>query len=83
MELLAIGTLDDFQKGWAIIPFNRSPHYWRPDRSRMDYINEHGRHQHWVSVCGRASAVTNDRLRPLVTGNYTLCRLCKRAKGAR
>lgn len=77
---LAIGVQEEFDGGWAIIPFARTPHYWRKAPSLgCTEVSERGRIKYWESVCGRQTAVTNDRIGPLVVGNWPLCKLCQRS----
>lgn len=74
MNQLAIGQLQDFINGWAIIPFRDTPHHWHQLHANLDGETL------YQSKCG-LKAVTNNQVQPLNIGNYPKCRKCMAATG--
>lgn len=68
------------ERGWAIIPFIRMPHFYidHTDRFRGYKIME-GFDRFYVSVCGKAQAGTNKHRLPSDPQHVPRCRLCEQA----
>lgn len=75
MDQLAIGTITNFTKGWAIIPLEKKPHYWVEIDINVGFVGECGRVKFYTSLCGLGGE-TNSMLPPIVPGNFPKCKRC-------
>lgn len=78
---LSGGPIRDFAGGWAIIPFGRRPHYWRPVKDAIDTISRRGRVHFYRALCG-AEAQTYDGVSAIEEGAFRdeRCRHCLRQR---
>jgi|GEM_PF-4860843 len=77
----AFGAQDNFQEGWAIIPFNDKPHYYLDNTASTE--NKTGIEfkpgcRFFVSLCGHAKAATHPGKPAVVPGNFPKCQHCLR-----
>lgn len=73
---LAIGIIENFKQGWAIIPFKQKPHYWQDVTAEYEATIYKGKRvRFYKSLCG-VEATTHAGKGAIVTGNFPKCKRC-------
>ena len=70
---IALGTINDFREGRAIIPFIQKPHYWI-----VEAQDTTGDIHIYRSRCGQWASL-EDAQSPIVPGNFHKCKRCQRS----
>lgn len=68
---IAMGTIQDFSEGWAIVPFVEKPHYWTCQGGTDAY-------RIYESNCGLLRGLYMHQW-PIVPGNFPKCKRCQRS----